>query len=49
MTQVNMDSLTDGIRAASLIVVAGLTAAALIKSGPKIARWGYGQILGWFR
>ncbi|WP_282435187.1 MULTISPECIES: hypothetical protein [Pseudoalteromonas] len=33
----------------STTVVAGITACAAIKLAPGVARWGYNQVIGWFR
>lgn len=34
---------------ASGVVVTALTAAAVVKVAPGVAKWGYNKIIGWFR
>lgn len=49
MTQENMDLLTDAFAAGAIIVVVGITAAAIVASGPRIASWGYRSVMRWFK
>lgn len=49
MLEADMAVLTDAVEATALVVVGGITAAAAIKVGPQLARWGYNKVIGWFR
>ena len=40
-------SLTSAVN--SDLVVAGITAVSAFKLAPNVARWGYNQVIGWFK
>lgn len=49
MDQASMDSLVAAFTAGAVIVIAGITGAAIVAAGPRIATWGYKNVLRWFR
>lgn len=44
-----MDFTTLTAAVSGTTIVAGITAVAAIKMAPGVARWGYGQVIRWFR